>query len=90
VTQRAELKDFIDVHALLMKAHVPLATMLTAATIIYGAEFSPLLALKALAYHEDQALAGLSRDIRQDLIAAVGAVDPHDLPPLTALRNRPL
>jgi hypothetical protein len=89
VTQRAELKDYVDVHALLMKAHIPLAKMLTAATIIYGTEFSPLLALKALAYHEDHALAGLSRGVRQDLIAAVGAVDPHDLPPLGALRKRP-
>jgi hypothetical protein len=54
-----------------------------------GTEFSPLLALKALAYHEDDALARLSRDMRQDLIAAVGAVDLHDLPPLTAVRKRP-
>jgi hypothetical protein len=89
VTQRAELKDYIDVHALLMKAHIPLAQMLAAATIIYGADFSPLLSLKALAYHEDDALAGLPTDIRQDLITAVGAVDPHHLPALTPARNRP-
>jgi hypothetical protein len=89
VTQRAELKDYIDVHALLMKAHIPLSEMLAAATIIYGNEFSPLLSLKALAYHDDQTLAGLSADIRQDLITAVSAVDPHHLPTLTAVRKRP-
>jgi hypothetical protein len=89
VTQRAEPKDYIEFHALLMKADIPLAEMLTAATIIYGTEFSPLLSLKALAYHEESALAGLSRELRQDLITAVSAVDPHHLPPLTAVRKRP-
>jgi hypothetical protein len=89
VTQRAEMKDYLDVHALLMKAHIPLAQMLAAATIIYGSDFSPLLSLKALAYHEDDALADLPTDIRQDLITAVGAVDPHHLPALTAIRSRP-
>jgi hypothetical protein len=89
VTQRAELKDYIDVHALLVGAHIPLAQMLAAAAIIYGTEFSPLLSLKALAYHEDQALTGLSSGMRQDLISAVSTVDPHRLPTLAAVRKRP-
>jgi hypothetical protein len=88
VTQRAELKDYIDVHTLLMKGNIPLAEMLSSAAIIYGTEFSPLLSLKALAYHEDPALAELSTDIRRDLIAAVRAVDPQYLPELTAVRKR--
>ena len=71
VTQRAELKDYIDIHALLTKADIPLANMLASALIIYGSEFNPLLALKALAYHEDRALAGLSAAKRRDLLAAV-------------------
>jgi hypothetical protein len=89
VTQRAELKDYIDVHALLMKADIPLAEMLTAATIIDGTEFSPLLSLKALAYHDDPALARLSREVRQDLVTAVSAVDPHHLPQFTSVRETP-
>jgi hypothetical protein len=89
VTQRAELKDYIDVHALLTKADIPLAEMLAAATIIYGTEFSPLLSLKALTYHDDPALARLSTEVRQDLVTAVSAVDPHHLPPLIAVRERP-
>jgi hypothetical protein len=88
VTQRAELKDYVDVHALI-KAGIPLPEMLSAASIIYGSEFSPLLSLKALTYHEDPALAGLSPDARRDLVTAVSAVDPHRLPPLTAVRKRP-
>src|SRR6266478_1225653 len=85
VTQRAELKDYVDVHTLLTKANIPLANMLASATIIYGSEFSPLLALKALAYHEDRALSDLSADMRRDLIAAVRATDPLRLPKLEAV-----
>jgi len=90
VTQRAEVKDYIDVHALLTKAGIPLAQMLAAATIIYGSEFAPLLALKALAYHQDQALSGLSADIRRELVAAVKATDPRKLPQLAAVKKRPV
>jgi hypothetical protein len=83
------LKDYIDVHALLTKADIPLARMLAAAAIIYGSELDPLLALKALAYHEDRALAGLSADMRRDLVAAVGATDLRRLPQLTPVKTRP-
>jgi hypothetical protein len=89
VTQRVELKDYLDVHALLTKGRIPLADMLAAARIIYGAQFNPLLALKALAYHDDGALAALSADMRRDLIAAIRATDPHRLPGLTAVRPHP-
>ena len=57
VTQRAELRDYLDIHALLTKAGIPLASMLAAGAIIYGAEFSVLLSLKAIAYHDDPGLA---------------------------------
>jgi hypothetical protein len=89
VTQRAELKDYIDVHTLLTKANIPLARMLASAAIIYGSEFNPLLALKALAYHEDRALSELSADMRRDLVAAVKATDPQHLPKLAAVEKRP-
>lgn len=89
VTQRAELKDYIDVHALLTKGDIPLAKMLASATIIYGSEFDPLLALKALAYHEERTLAGLSADVRQDLVAAIRATDPRHLPKLSPVRKKP-
>jgi len=89
VTQRAELRDYIDVYTLLTQADIPLANMLAAAKIIYGITFNPLLALKALAYHEDHALAGLSAEMRRELIDAVRATDPQHLPNLTAVKKRP-
>jgi len=89
VQQRAELKDYIDVHTLLTKAKIPLANMLAAGKIIYGSQFNPLLALKALAYHEDRALADLSDDVRKDLIAAIKATNPQRLPALAAVKKAP-
>jgi Nucleotidyl transferase AbiEii toxin, Type IV TA system len=88
VTQRAEPKDYLDIHALLTKAKISLATMLAAAVIIYGAEFNPLLALKAIAYHAEPALADLPPDVRRDLVAAVQATDPQNLPALDAVARR--
>jgi hypothetical protein len=85
VTQRAELKDYLDIHALLTKGGLPLAEMLAAASIIYGDQFSPLLSLKAIAYHEDAALAALAPSLKRDLAAAVKQTDPHRLPALGAV-----
>jgi Nucleotidyl transferase AbiEii toxin, Type IV TA system len=85
VTQRAELRDYIDVHALLTMANISLAEMLAAGLIIYGDQFSPLLSLKALAYHDDVALPA---NVRRDLTAAVAATDPRRLPVLHAVRTK--
>jgi hypothetical protein len=88
VTQRAEVKDYLDIHALLKKADISLATMLAAGAIIYGEEFNPLLSLKAISYHDDPALAELPQAVRRDLIAAVKATDPQRLPPLKPFKMR--
>ena len=86
VTQRAELKDYLDIDALLTEAGISLATMLAAAAVIYGPQFNALLALKAVAYHDDPTLAALPQRIRHDLIDAVTATDPQHLPTLIAFR----
>jgi hypothetical protein len=86
VTQRAEPRDYLDIHALLTKAAIPLATMLAAAAIIYGPQFNTLLSLKAIAYHDDPTLLELPKFVRQDLTEAVKATDPQELPSLVAVR----
>jgi Nucleotidyl transferase AbiEii toxin, Type IV TA system len=88
VTQRAELRDYIDVHTLLTRANIPLADMLASAAIIYGTQFSPLLSLKALAYFDDPELAELPTDVCHDILIAVRATDPQSLPVLTAVKKR--
>lgn len=87
VTQRAEAKDYIDVHALIA-AGISLPQMLAAAKVIYADEFNPLIALKALAYHAEPAIARLPEHLRRDLAAAVKAVDLNRLPALVPVRPR--
>jgi hypothetical protein len=87
VTQRAEARDYVDVHAL-MNAGLSLSEMLGAALAIYGSSFSPLVAMKALAYHEEPALSHLPAGVRRDLAAAVKAVDLSRLPVIKPIRVR--
>jgi len=89
VTQRAESKDYLDIHALMTSAKLPLAEMLSCGRIIYGDAFDPFLSLKALAYHDDDALRAVPAAIKRDLVAAVRATDPNKLPRIRALRQRP-
>jgi hypothetical protein len=88
VTQRAELRDYIDIHTLLTEAGISLPDMLAAAAVIYGEAFNPLIGLKALAYHEDPGLAELPPGVRRDLVRAVRDTDVQRLPILTAVRQR--
>lgn len=88
VTQRAEVKDYLDLHALLTDAAIPLPAMMSAAAAIYGDAFSPLLSLKAISYHDDPSLEALPLSVRHALVAAVRAVDLLALPDLGAIRPR--
>ncbi len=87
LVQRVEPKDYVDIHALLTKGSLSLATILAAASIIFGPQFNPLLALKAIAYHDDPALAGLSNELKSDLAKTVQATDPEKLPILNPIRK---
>ncbi len=89
VTQRAEVKDYLDIHALLTKAKIPLPQMLAAGAIVCGLEFDPLSTpLKAVAVLVATELAGLPTSVRHDLIKAVQATDTARLPALKATRKR--
>lgn len=87
IIQRVEPRDYIDIHALLTKGGLSLASVLAAASIIFGRQFNPLVALKAIAYQDDPALAGLSNEVKSDLVKAVQATDPDNLPTLKAVRT---
>ena len=87
VQKRAEMKDYLDIDALLQHG-VDLPTMLAAGGVVYGHRFNPLITLKALSYFED--VPKLPPEVRHRLLAAVAAVDPaQDLPSLTAILQRP-
>lgn len=87
IIQRVEPRDYIDIHAFLTKGGIPLARMLAAASLIFGPQFNYLLTLKAIAYHDDPALAALSDDVKRDLVKAVQATDPEKLPALNPIRT---
>ena len=62
--------------------------MLAAAEAIYGPQFSPLVALKAVGYHDDPELEALPETVRRELASAVRKVDLAFLPSLHPVRRR--
>lgn len=85
IQKRAEMKDYIDVDALL-SAGITLPTALAAGAAIYGDAFNPQITLKALCYFDDKELAALPAEIRRRLVGAVTAVDLDRLPTLMPIR----
>jgi hypothetical protein len=86
VQKRAEVKDYIDLDALLREG-IDLSTVLAAGTVVYGRAFNPLITLKALSFFGD--LPTLPGDVRERLSRAVNAVDPTKLPKLTPYSPHP-
>lgn len=76
VQQRAEARDYLDLHALL-RCGISLEEGLGAARALYGAQFNPAITLKALAYFGDGDLPTLARDATTHLAGIatrVGAI----------------
>lgn len=73
VFQRAEAKDYFDVHALL-EAGYSLEDGLRFAKLVYGERFNAQLPLQALCYFEEPALRALPQGIKADLVSAVRAI----------------
>jgi Nucleotidyl transferase AbiEii toxin, Type IV TA system len=72
VQKRAEVKDYIDIDAILQHG-VDLPTVLAAGAAVYGRQFNPLITLKALGYFEDVPM--LPDEVRARLKRAVERVD---------------
>ncbi|MDZ4343013.1 MAG: hypothetical protein U1E51_11325, partial [Candidatus Binatia bacterium] len=85
VQKRAEVKDYLDIDALLRHG-IDLPTILAAGAVVYGRQFNPLVTVKALSYFYD--LRGLPAEVKIRLAAAVAAVDVTQLPTLTAYTKR--
>ena len=77
VQKRAEVKDYIDIDAILQHG-IDLPTVLAAGAVVYGRKFNPLITLKALGYFED--VPTLADKVRTRLKRAVEAVDVTRLP----------
>jgi len=83
--KRAEVKDYLDIDALLQHG-IDLPTALSAGQVVYGRNFNPLITLKALSFFDD--LPTLSVEVRQRLTTAVNSVNPAILPLLTPYAKR--
>lgn len=78
VQDRAETKDYLDLHRLLDEG-LDLGQALGAALAVYGDVFNPLLSLKALCYFGDGDLRRLPEAVKSKLSEAVASVDPDRL-----------
>jgi hypothetical protein len=85
VQVRAEAKDYRDVVALL-KAGVPLSSLLAAGQALYQEQFNPLITLKALSYFSDGDLPSLTEAEKAFLLAAVQEVG--EIPMVNRLAKR--
>jgi len=83
VPQRNEVKDYVDIHALMTKGKISLPEGLAGAKAIYGRQYNPVLTLQALSYFDDLA-DPLAESIKADLRAAVRSVSLQHLPTVTA------
>ena len=83
VSQRGESKDYLDIHALMVRAGLSLTEGLGAAGAIFGRQYNPLLTLQALSYFDDLP-EPLADTVKADLRAAVRSVSLQHLPQLVA------
>lgn len=84
IQQRAELRDYLDLAALL-EAGIGLEQALGAAQALYRDQFNPMISLKALTYFADGDLPRLPRAIRNRLCRQ--AADVRDITPAARSSN---
>ena len=84
IQQRAEKKDYIDIHKMLEHG-VRLDEGLAAGRVLYGRTFQPSEALKAMTYFGDGNLKEIPNNIREALIKASTSV--KSVPVLTAVSS---
>ncbi len=80
VQVRAELKDYLDIDAILESKSMDLLTALGAGKVLYGDRFNPQSTLKALCYFQDGNVHLLPEDIRSRLVKAASSVDLNKIP----------
>lgn len=80
ISQRAEKKDYLDIHAIIKHTNFDLQDGLAAAQAIYGRQYNPVITLKALSYFGEGNVAELPAMIQTDLIQAIRGVSMENIP----------
>lgn len=80
IQKRVEIKDYLDIEALLLSKNFTLENILSYAGAIYGKAFNPYITLRALCYFNDPALHGLSSQTKQYFMQVVKHVDVEKIP----------
>ena len=80
ISQRAEKKNYLDIHAIITRTSFDLDDGLAAAQAIYGKQYNPAITLKSLSYFEDGNVAELSKEVQDDLLHAIGNVHMENIP----------
>ena len=83
ISQRAEKKDYLDIHAIIKNTKLDLQDGLAAAQGIYGSQYNPVITLKSLSYFKDGNVSELSSEIQTDLIQAIRDIKIENIPQIT-------
>jgi hypothetical protein len=86
VTQRNEVRDYLDIHALLDATSIDLAEGMACARAIYGQQYSPMMTLQALSYFDDLS-EPLAQPIKTALLRAVRSVSLEKIPVIVAAQK---
>ena len=76
---RTEIKDYLDIHALLTLGKLNLLDGLASAKAIYGQQYNPILTLQALSYFDDLPTP-LPESMKAKLLTAVKSATLENLP----------
>lgn len=79
IWNRVEAKDYLDIYALLIDG-VPMTEALAAAQAIYGAQFNPMISLRALSDFSDGDLSTLPDEVKRVLGNAAARTLVEELP----------
>lgn len=83
VSQRAEAKDYMDIHSIITRTSLTLAHGLAAAKAIYGPQYNAVLTLKALCFFKDGNVTTLPDNIKQDMLLKVKTCALDRIPEMT-------
>lgn len=85
VSQRAEAKDYIDIHSIISNTDLTLEYGIGAAQAIYGQQYNAILTLKALSFFGDGNVMTMPDEIKRDLTNMVKDCNLSNVPKIASI-----